>query len=424
MIRFFYSLLLILISPIFLYSLYKTKQGKPNIGKRWVEHFGLTPPLTSENPVWIHAVSVGETIAITPVIRRMKSQYPEQTILLTTTTTTGAEQANKLVEEGLVEHRYMPLDFSFAVKRFIKTVNPQKLIIMETELWPNTLHHVAKAGIPIHVINARLSEKSRQNYQKVHALFNLMAKNITSVLCQYKEDAQRFIQLGIPSEKINVTGSVKYDISIPSHITYESEILRSSFNDRPVWIAASTHKGEDEILLSAHKALLESFPKLLLILVPRHPERFNDVEQLCKEQELTVHRRTNEMLITNDSQVYLGDTMGEMLTLIGSADICFMAGSLLGEKVGGHNMLEPAALGKPIITGPSYFNFMEITHQLLTANAISIINNEQDLVDTIKLWYSNIGILSQMGNSALHVVDENRGAIQKTVDYLCRDKST
>lgn len=379
MIRFFYTLLLLLLSPLLLYSLYKKKEGKPAFGVRWKEHFGCTPPLKSKlKPIWIHAVSVGEAIAAIPIIKALKKQNPEQPILVTTTTSTGAEQIEKLGD--LVEHRYMPIDFSFAVRGFLKATNPEKMLIMETELWPNTLHTVAKFGIPISVLNARLSEKSYLGYKKVQPIFNLLGKHLTHVCCQYQDDANRFIALGIDEARVHVTGSVKFDIEITDEVVKSGKQLRQQLgSNRPVWIAASTHKGEDEQVLAAHQELLKTIPDALLILVPRHPERFNDVFELSSYSGFNSVRRTSNEMVTAETQVYLGDTMGEMLLLIGAADVCFMGGSLLGDKVGGHNVLEPAALGVPVIIGPSYYNFKEIVAKLIKIESIDICLSSEEL---------------------------------------------
>ncbi|ELB2272138.1 lipid IV(A) 3-deoxy-D-manno-octulosonic acid transferase [Vibrio parahaemolyticus] len=384
LIRIIYTALLALASPFLLLGLYKSKPNKPKFGGRWKEHFGITPQLkTHQRPIWIHAVSVGESIAATPLIKELKQQYPEQPIVVTTTTSTGAEQIAKLGD--LVEHRYMPIDFGFAVKSFLKAIQPKKMLIIETELWPNTLNVVKQANIPITVVNARLSEKSCKNYAKVQWLFNQLHPCLTQVLCQTDSDAERFERLGVNKEKLSVTGSIKFDIQISDHVKQQGKALRAQLGkDRPVWIAASTHKGEDEQVLEAHKQILESHPNALLILVPRHPERFDDVFALCKKQGFETVRRTEKQPAENTTQIYLGDTMGEMLVLIGAADICFMGGSLIGDKIGGHNVLEPAALGVPVITGPSYYNFTEIVNLLKKhsfCNIITKINELSNLID-------------------------------------------
>ncbi len=415
-IRFFYNLLLVLVSPILLFSLYKKKQGKPVFGSRWKEHFGFTQPLQAvEQPLWIHAVSVGEVIAATPLIKALKVKYPTTPILVTTTTSTGAAQVEKL--GSVVEHRYMPIDFSWAVRRFLKIVRPRKMLIMETELWPNTLNTVDSLNIPIIVINARLSEKSFRNYQRIQPLFNLLAPNLAHVCCQYQDDANRFEQLGISKDKLSTTGSLKFDIQVPNDSTTAAKELREHLgHQRPVWIAASTHKGEDELVLEAHKIILEKLPNALLILVPRHPERFNAVFELCTHHGFVVSRRTLANGTPQHSQVYLGDTMGEMFTLIGAADACFMGGSLLGSKVGGHNMLEPIALGVPVVNGPSYYNFKEISEQLLENNLMQLCYTPQDLAKLI-----NQVFLNEHEKDKRHMRDfmkKHQGSIKKTLLHI------
>ncbi|WP_019616000.1 lipid IV(A) 3-deoxy-D-manno-octulosonic acid transferase [Psychromonas ossibalaenae] len=418
MLKFIYSLVLLFIAPVFLYSLYKKKDGKPSIGPRWKEHFGYTPALNSKKPaIWIHAVSVGEVIATIPLIKKIKAEHPEQNILITTTTSTGAEQAAKL--GPLVEHRYMPLDFSFAIKRFIKIIQPQQLLIMETELWPNTLSAAAEANIPITIVNARLSERSRSRYAKVQGVFNLLSENITQILCQTKDDALRFQKLGIESDRVKVTGSIKFDINISkADINKGVELRKQIGSKRPVWIAASTHPGEDEQLFDAHKSLLTTQPEALLILVPRHPERFASMFKLSQESGFNTTSRSGKASIEKSTQVYLGDTMGEMLSLIQAADICFMAGSLIGDKVGGHNVLEPAALAKPILSGPSYYNFTDITKQLINNKSCTICADSGQITAQLQKLLNDPELRMQQGEAAVQVVNSNKGAIKKSIEFL------
>lgn len=418
LIRWLYTFLLTIVSPFLMWSLYRKRDGKPSVGARWKEHFGFTPPLeTNKSPIWIHAVSVGETLSVSPLIKKLKSQYPDQPIVITTTTPTGAEQAAKL--QGIAEHRYMPFDFSFAIRGFLNAIKPSQLLIMETELWPNTLHTVARSGIPITVINARLSERSCQRYAKVQPIFNMLAKNLTRVLCQYPDDAQRFIRLGVAKEKIFVTGSIKFDIDIDQTTIQKGQQLRSNLGrNRPIWIAASTHQGEDEQVLAAHAEVLKEHPNALLILVPRHPERFNAVFELCKTQFISVRRTETESELDPEVQVYLGDTMGEMLVLMGAADICFMGGSLLGDKVGGHNMLEPAALGKPVLTGPSYYNFTDITEQLIKAEGLEVVTTAKAISKSISQVFNDKNVLHSKSQSTRLVIDKNRGSLANTISAI------
>ncbi|MGF1802130.1 lipid IV(A) 3-deoxy-D-manno-octulosonic acid transferase [Vibrio gigantis] len=417
LIRFFYTLILALVSPLLLFGLYKSKPNKPKFGKRWKEHFGITPKLISkQRPIWIHAVSVGESIAATPLIKEIKKQNPKQSIIVTTTTSTGAEQIEKLGSS--VEHRYMPIDFGFAVKGFLKAIQPKKMLIIETELWPNTLHQVSKFGVPITVVNARLSEKSRNNYAKFQPVFNIIEPYLAKILCQSQSDADHFESLGVAKSKLAITGSIKFDIQIADTVKEKAKALRSELGEhRPIWIAASTHKGEDEQILNAHKNVLEIYPDALLIIVPRHPERFDSVVQLCQSSGFKTTRRTNaDIQSCAKSQVYVGDTMGEMLILIGAADICFMGGSLIGDKVGGHNVLEPAALGIPTISGPSYFNFKEITERLLSTDGIMICEGHSLDSKVIQLLEDKHSA-TNMANQAHSVFKRNKGSLERSIQY-------
>ncbi|MDW2032823.1 lipid IV(A) 3-deoxy-D-manno-octulosonic acid transferase [Vibrio sp. 665] len=415
LVRIVYTLLLALASPLLLFGLYKSKPNKPKFGSRWKEHFGITPKLKSnDKPIWIHAVSVGESIAATPLIKALKEQNPEQSILVTTTTSTGAEQIAKLGD--LIEHRYMPIDFGFAIKGFLKAVQPKQMLIIETELWPNTLNEVHKAGIPISVVNARLSEKSCSNYTKVQPLFNVMLPCLTQVLCQTDSDAERFERLGVEKKKLSVTGSIKFDIQISEQVKQQGQQLRAQLgDDRPIWIGASTHKGEDEQVLDAHRQVLKSHPNALLVLVPRHPERFDDVFTLCQQQGFNTVRRTSTHAVDTNTQVYLGDTMGEMLTLMGAADICFMGGSLIGDKVGGHNILEPAALGIPVVSGSTYYNFTEIVKAMDHQEAIMLIENSQQLSLFITSLLRDDNHRFALSKKTTAFVAGNAGALNRTL---------
>lgn len=417
MIRTLYCFLLTILSPILLFGLYRKRPNKPKFGKRWIEHFGFGEYLDyKQQPLWIHTVSVGETIAAIPFIRKLKEQEPNLPIVLTTTTSTGAEQAKKL--GTLVTHRYMPIDFGWCIKNFLKRVKPYQLLIMETEFWPNTLHMVHKASIPITVINARLSEKSLKNYSLFSSFFKQLSNNLSLIICQQDSDRDRFLQLGVPEYKLIVVGSIKYDINITKEIIEHSNQLRNELGvSRPIWIAASTHKGEDEKILTAHKFICNHLEDVLLILVPRHPERFDDVYNLCKYLNLRTARRTKNDVVSQLTQVYLADTMGEMLPLIGCADVCFMGGSLLGDKVGGHNILEPASLRKPIVTGPSYFNFSDIVNNLRDLDAC-IITTEKELKNHVINILSDSNYATKLSNNAACFIKTQQGAIQRTLDNI------
>ncbi|KAE8176837.1 lipid IV(A) 3-deoxy-D-manno-octulosonic acid transferase [Photobacterium carnosum] len=415
LVRVFYTLLLALAAPLLLWGLYRTKPGKPHFGARWKEHFGFTPRLaTTTAPIWIHAASVGEAIAIVPIIKALKQAYPEQAIIVTTTTSTGAEQVAKLGE--LVEHRYMPIDFAWCVRGFLNAIKPKLFLIVEKELWLNTLTCVHQQKIPTIIVNARLSERSAKRYQSFSFFTHQLLNKINKILCLHDDDAQRFIAIGAQQHQIAVTGSIKYDITIAKTVFEHAQNLRQQLGaQRPIFVAASTHQGEDEQVLDAYQAVLQQYPDAMVIIVPRHPQRFDSVAKLAIERRLTVHRRTDTTPIKANTQLYLADTMGEMLVMLATADVTFMGGSLVGEKVGGHNLLEPAAVEKPAITGPSFYNFEDITQQLLAAGAIEICQNSHQLAQQLVTLFNDPERQQHMGAQGQKIVIENQGAVNKTI---------
>lgn len=410
--RWLYTFILTLVAPLLLVGLYRKRPGKPAVGARWREHFGRTPAVEGQ-PIWLHAVSVGEVLAAKPVIAALQQAYPSIPLLVTTTTPTGAEQAEKI--EGII-HRYMPVDFNVAVRGFLRAVNPRLCVIMETELWPNTLANVHQAGVPIVVINARLSEKACRGYKRIAPLFRTMSQSIDVILCQHDSDKARFAELGVADNKLATVGSVKFDIKATA--PHLGQSLIDDIGARPCWVAASTHEGEDAIMLDAHAAVLRDYPDALLILVPRHPERFDGVEAQIHTLGLSVQRRTSDAPIALSSQVYLGDTMGEMMTYLAAANVVVMAGSFLGPKVGGHNLLEPAALAKPQLTGPSYYNFQVIGDTLIEAGALQVCNDSRDIAAKIGAFFSSPPLGAQAGQAGLQVVEQNRGAVERTLQAL------
>lgn len=410
--RLLYNLLIHLGLPLALLALYKPKKGKPGFGARWAEHLGRTPASGQEAPLWIHAVSVGETLAISPFIRALKAERPDLPILLTTTTRTGAEQAAKL--GNLVMHRYAPLDYPWAVAAFLKCIKPRALWVMETELWPNWLAACEARHLPVTIINARLSERSCQRYARFQGAFDTLSRPLTHLLCQHQDDAERFARLGIGRERLAVTGSIKFDIQLGDEVQARGHALRQQLGQsRPVWIAASTHQGEDEQVLAAFDLVLQRHPQALLILVPRHPERFDRVAELCAPYGCV--RRTGGAPIRETDKVYLGDTMGELPLMLAAADVAFVGGSLV--KVGGHNLLEPAALGKPCLTGPAYFNFSDITRQLVAQGGAALVADAAALGEKVSELLADEGERSQMGEQARAVVLRNQGALARTLSH-------
>ncbi len=410
-----YNILLIFVLPLAMYKLYWPKLGKPAVGRRWREHFGISRRLTKPD-IWFHTVSVGEVLAAAPLIKRLKQQQPELQILLTTTTATGAEQVQQKLA-GLVEHRYAPFDLWPCIAWFLRWHQPQRLWIMETELWPNWLTLCQRHNIPVSLINARMSQRSCRRYQRFSRFSQRLYAKLDLVLAQHQDDAQRFHQLGVDAANLVVTGSIKYDLADPSAIQQQAATLRPQlFTERPVWIAASTHKGEDELVVEIMQAVRKQLPDSLLILVPRHPERFDQVAELLKDQQVAFSRRSQHQVPDAQQAVYLADTMGEMMLMYGCADVAFIGGSLV--KVGGHNYLEAAAIGLPCVAGEYDFNFSDISQQLQARGALKLSADIEQLANWLKVWLSDPQQRAQAGQAGLAIVKQNQGAIEASLKAL------
>ena len=408
--RYLYSLIFYLILP-FIFLRLKLKARKlASYEEHWHERLGYAP-ISNRPLIWLHAVSVGETIASAPLVKAIKHELPEYDILVTNMTPTGRLQAEQSLGDDVI-HAFVPYDYTTAVKRFLRRVKPQLLIIMETELWPNIIHYTTKAKIPIILANARLSKKSANAYQWIRFFVKAMLKNIDKIAVQSQADAERFLNLGANEKQIEVTGNIKFDCETPDNLIKEGKLLRSSWNnDRPVWIAASTHEGEEEKILKAHQLVKQTLQDALLILVPRHPERFQTVYELCLANNFSVIKRSDDTPCLPNTDVFLGDSMGELFLYYGMSDAAFVGGSLV--QVGGHNVLEPAAIGIPVITGNIYHNFIEIVSLLEQAGTLAVINDENMLNKQLIKLLTNKPLRLQIGQLGREVVMENRGALKK-----------
>lgn len=408
-LRYLYTCLFYLISPILLVRLFWRARRLPAYRQRIAERFGYYP-FKLETCIWIHAVSVGETIAAVPFIKALQKQYYPVPILITNMTPTGAETV-KAHFGDTVKQAYIPYDLPAAMQRFIKTMRPLAAIIIETELWPNLLHVCYKNAVPVCLMNARLSQKSARGYERIGGLTKQMLSSLSLIAAQGAADAERFIALGAEPEKVVVTGNIKFDLELKPDLLASVAALKIILGaKRFIWVAASTHEGEEEQILAAHHLIREHHPDALLILVPRHPDRFESVATLCAKQFVTKRRQFHEAC-TKDTAVYLGDTMGELLTMCGAADVVFMGGSLIPR--GGHNVLEPAALGKPILSGPSLFNFAHIASLFMKAHGLKIVTDSQSLAAAVIELINFPDERQQMGKNAKAVMDGNRGALDR-----------
>ncbi|MBV4470166.1 lipid IV(A) 3-deoxy-D-manno-octulosonic acid transferase [Pseudomonas siliginis] len=419
--RTLYTALFYLGLPLVAIRLWLRARKAPAYAKRIGERFTLGMPTLQPGGIWVHAVSVGESIAAAPMIRALLERYPALPITVTCMTPTGSERIQALfANETRIQHCYLPYDLPCAAARFLDRVQPKLAVIMETELWPNHIHQCAKRGIPVALANGRLSQRSAKGYGRFSKLTAPMLAEMSLLAVQTEAEAQRFRDLGARPGSVEVTGSIKFDLTIDPQLLQRAADLRSQWQaqDRPVWIAASTHEGEDEVVLDAHRRLLANHPDALLILVPRHPERFNSVFDLCQREGFATVRRSTGANVDAQTSVLLGDTMGELLFLYALADSAFVGGSLVPN--GGHNLLEPAALAKPVLSGPHLFNFLDIAAQLREAGALAEVDDAEGLAVEVQRLFELPRDAQRMAEAGLAVMRRNQGALQRLLDGLAR----
>ncbi|GEB70996.1 3-deoxy-D-manno-octulosonic-acid transferase [Pseudoalteromonas carrageenovora] len=419
MARIFYSFALILISPLIVFYLYVLR-GKKNKGYRahFKERFGFVSKslFTSKGkPLVVHCASVGEVLAAAPLIKALQKQHPQLNILITCNTPTGREQIiNQFKNTAACS--YLPMDFPFSTARFLKRLNPQALCILETELWPNLMAISHKKNIPVLVLNARLSEKSQQGYQKVAKLTQIIMRSITVLASHNKKDAARFIELGLPPSKSHVTGSIKFDINPSNEQLASVANLKAEYKtqERFVWVAGSTHPLEHEMILNAHQQLLKKHPNSLLVIAPRHPEQFDKVADTLAQSPLSFSRRSNDNY--QNEQVLLADTLGELQCLYGAGNVSYVGGSLI--RRGGHNPLEAAAFSVGVITGPHTYNFDHVYPELIKLKGAVVVENTDELATQLINLSQNTKACQTLGNKAQQCVLKNQGAIKKTLTII------
>lgn len=417
--RLIYTSIFYLAVPFILLRLLWRAFAAPAYAKRWSERFAFfKPPKTDKKVIWFHTVSVGEFIAALPLIKLLQAR-DDVFLVVTTTTPTGSERVRVSLGDS-VFHVYAPYDLPDVLARFIKRIKPSLLLIMETELWPNTLATCAKHNIPSLLINARMSEKSARGYEKFSALTRPMLQNLTRALVQNKMDAERFHRIGLPLANTDITGNVKFDLTLSDELRQKAAGLKQEWSqagDYVLWIAASTHQGEDEVILDAFAQCKQTpaLENLRLALVPRHPERFNSVANLCESSGFAVARRSAQM-VAADTQIIIGDTMGELLLMFGASDIAFVGGSLVPN--GGHNLIEPAAWQLPILSGTHVFNFAEVARLLGDAGALTLVPSATELAQQVELLTLDVAERNKRGAAALQVANDNRGALEKTLTII------
>ncbi len=414
--RFAYVLLSYLLSP--LYALYWIFRGLVNQAywDRLGQRLGFGYPLLSEGSIWIHAVSVGEVQAAVPLVLALQDRFPERQLLITTVTPTGAARVFDLFG-GRVVHCYIPFELPFAVQNFFNSIKPDLALIMETEIWPNLFDACGSRKIPLILVSARISPQSVDWYRRFLPLFRETLSHGIVIAAQSESDADRFRSLGAAPERTWVTGNIKFDFELPADLESNGAAFRKkNFADRPVWVAASTHDKEEEQVLAAHRQLLKEIPEALLILVPRHPERFGTVKALLRKKGFKNISRTDERPCPHDTGVFLGDTMGELPMFYAASDIAFVGGTLA--PIGGHNLLEPAALGLPVITGPHLFNTQDIANMFSALGASMQVQDSAELADAVRKLFCNRDEAEQMGSNGRTIVAENRGALQRLLELM------
>lgn len=411
-----YQVLLYLIQPLIWLRLLLRSRKAPAYRKRWGERYGFCRGKVAPHGILLHSVSVGETLAAVPLVRALRHHYPDLPITVTTMTPTGSERVRSAFGDD-VYHVYLPYDLPGSVNRFLTTVDPKLVIIMETELWPNLISQLYRRKIPLIIANARLSERSAAGYQKLGSFVKTMLRKITLIAAQNQEDGERFIALGLKRSHLYITGSLKFDISVTPELAAKAVALRRQWAaHRPVWIATSTHEGEEAIVLDTHKKLLAQFPQLLLILVPRHPERFAKAEQLTQEAGFKYTLRSSDAIPDAQTQVVIGDTMGELMLLYGIADLAFVGGSLV--ERGGHNPLEAAAHAIPVLMGPYTFNFKNICAKLDQAEGLITVTDSDSMATAIASLLNDEDYRRYYGHHAVEVLHENQGALLRLLTLL------
>lgn len=403
--RLLYGVLLHLALPWVFARLFIKARSAPGYRERIGERFGRVDNVTP-GAIWFHTVSAGETNAAAPVVRALRERLSDERILVTTMTPTGSARVRALLGDD-VDHCYAPYDYPWAVARFLRRVRPKALVLMETELWPNLISQVYDGGATIYLVNARLAERSYRRYRRLPSFTRAMLRRLSRVVCQYEDTAARFRALGAPA--VEVTGSVKFDAKVPDSI----DMYDLGLGDRPVWIAGSTHPGEEEIVLAAHRRLLVRHPNLALILVPRHPERASEVARLVADYGLSSGRMS---AVARVGQVLIGDVMGTLAALYAFADVAFVGGSL--DRTGGHNPIEAAVHGVPVLMGPAHFKIEEICAKFVADGCFHVVRDAVDLEREVSALIADPERRAAEGRRARAVVERNRGAQALLVDKL------
>lgn len=411
---FLYQVLIRIVAPLVLLAVCLRGVRDRSYRDRLLERFGYTQLSFTRPPIWLHAVSVGEVQAATPLIRRLLLNAEQRPLLVTTSTPTGAARVRAVFGEQ-VSHAYLPYDTQGAVRRFLSRVAPHCIIIMETELWPNLLSQCVQRRMPVVLGSARISSRTASRYQQLRALF---ARSLPKVFvgAQTQADAERLLSLGAIDAQVRVTGNIKFDIEISDSVRAAGAAIREQWAQRPVWIAGSTHDGEEQQILAAHQVVRASKPDALLILAPRHPQRFAQVATLLKTQSIEFVTRSSQQRVLPQHSVLLLDTLGDLTSFYAASDVAFVGGSLV--PVGGHNLLEPAALSLPVITGPHTFNAPDVADKLAERGAVRYVYSGAELGEVVLELLNDPAERARQATLAYTFVQESKGALARLLDLL------
>jgi 3-deoxy-D-manno-octulosonic-acid transferase len=414
--RSLYTLLLYLATPMVLLYLFLRGLRDREYLRRWPERFGHFAAPGSSGGIVVHAVSMGEVNAASVMVQELRRRYPDEPLCLTTLTPTGSARVRELFGDG-VFHVYAPLDLPGSVRRFLGRVRPRLLIIMETEIWPNLYHQAAASDVPILIANARISQRSISGYRRLRRLTAAALANVSRFAAQSQQDAERLIEIGAAAERVEVSGNMKFDVRMAPSLAEQGEAMRVAWGtQRVVLVAGSTHEDDEKPLLEAFSRLLPTFPDALLIVVPRHPERFARAALLARQAGLRVGLRSEGISCPAETQCFVVDAMGELTHFYAAADVAFVGGSL--DATGGHNVLEPAALSKPVLVGPHTANFEDITRQLLEAGAALRVADAATLEETLRKLFNAPELRDRMGRAGYVLVQNGQGAVGRTLEMI------
>ncbi len=416
--RFFYQLLWLFILPVALLRLFWRSKQQKNIAAFWPERLGFFKPVT-EKVIWLHAVSVGEVVASQALVEAILIHYPDYRLVLSNTTATGRAKALDLFGNKILQV-YVPYDFFLCVKRSFSHLNPELLIVMETELWPSLLHCANRLDVPVLIANARLSPKSAQRYKKTQFIWKSILKNVSHIAARNDLDRAGFLAMGAQDTQVSVLGNLKYDVTVSQDLINESQVrkeLTPGLQRRFIWCFASSHAGEDELALAAHQCVLKDCPDALLIIVPRHPERFSSVAELIRSSgfNFQCHSINHSPDLTHS--VFLLDAMGLLMSYFCVSDLAVIGGSYV--NVGGHNPIEPASIGIPVLSGPMIHNFRQEYQDLLAVGGAEVLREGSDnLAKRLIALANDPEQRHKMGCSGLGLVNSSRGVVDRVMQQV------